>query len=107
MCSLKININRFMTRNPRANWTGEGSELLKRVNLKVSKKKFKHKKMFGTDIEGPANSNKGERQDMCEGDNGGPLMLPVTANKWVIIGWLQLKYKNAREDGCSTMMRFK
>ena len=85
-----------MTRNPRANWTGEYSKLLKRVNLKVSEKKFRHKMMLGTDIEGPANSDKGERQDTCAGDWGGPLMLPVTPNQWVIIGWLEYKYKHAR-----------
>ena len=80
-----------MTRNPRANWTGEYSKLLKRVNLKVSEKKFRHKKMLGTEVEGPANSNKGEVQDACAGDGGGPLMLPVTKNKWVLIGWFAFK----------------
>ena len=52
--------------------------------------------MLGTDIEGPANSDKGEVQDTCAGDDGGPLMLQVKGGKWVLIGWLQLKYKNAR-----------
>ena len=85
-----------MRKNPRVAWTGKQSKFLKRVNLKVSTKKFEHKLMLGTKIEGPANSDKGEVQDTCAGDDGGPLMLPVTPNQWVIIGWLQLKYKNAR-----------
>ena len=85
-----------MRYNPRALWTGQQSKLLKRVNLKVSRKKFEHKMMLGTDIEGPANSNKGEVQDTCAGDDGGPLMLQVKGGKWVLIGWLKLKYKNAR-----------
>ena len=91
-----MNIYRFALKNRQASWTGEQSELLKRVNLRVSKKKFKHRKMFGTLIEGPENSDKGERQDACAGDGGGPLMLPVKDNKWVIIGRLEYEYKNAR-----------
>ena len=85
-----MNIFRFAPNNTKqAPWTGEQSELLKRVNLRIAKKKFKHTKMFGTLIEGPENSDKGERQDTCDGDGGGPLMLPTKDNRWVIIGWLK------------------
>ena len=71
-----------------AEWTGKQSKLLKRVNLKVALKKLKHKMMLATELEGPANTPyKGEVQDACAGDGGGPLMIPVTKNKWVLIGW--------------------
>ena len=64
------------------------SPLLKRINLRVSSTAYKHEKMMGTLVEGPAASGKGEWQDPCAGDGGGPLMLPAEGtNQWVVIGW--------------------
>jgi hypothetical protein len=44
----------------------EPSPLLKYVKLQVSRKKFKHKKMFGTELEKLQN----RYQDPCSGDSG-------------------------------------
>ena len=49
--------------------------------------------MFGTELE----FKRGEYQDPCSGDSGGPLMhlTPDSdSRRWVIIGWLEYKYKN-------------
>ena len=49
--------------------------------------------MFGTELE----FKRGEHQDPCSGDSGGPLMhlTPDSdSRRWVIIGWLEYKYKN-------------
>jgi len=92
----------FALENREVPWTGRFTNLLKRVNLKVSEKNFKHTKMFGTDIEGPKNSDKGERQDTCAGDDGGPLMLPTKDNKWVIIGTLMGGGYNCQNDETAT-----
>merc|ERR1719489_644738 len=68
-------------------WTNMESPLLKRINLRVSSTAYKHEKMMGTLVEGPAASGKGEWQDPCAGDGGGPLMLPAEGtNQWVVIG---------------------
>ena len=57
--------------------------MLKRVNLMVSKKKYKKYKMFGTELE----FKRGEWQAPCSGDNGGPLMYQDSvSDRWVIIG---------------------
>ena len=83
-----MNIYRFALKNKNVPWTGRQSVLLKRVNLKVSKKKFKHTKMFGTNLE----FKRGEWQDPCSGDSGGPLMHRTQnigdsdTGRWVIIG---------------------
>ena len=46
--------------------------------------------MLGTVLNGPADSGKGEWQDVCAGDGGGPLMLPTRGTeRWVIIGSLE------------------
>ena len=82
--------HRYAQFNKDTNWTGAQSDLLKRVTLTVSKTKYNHTKMFGTLVEGPADSGKGEWQDPCAGDAGGPLMYQEpSSNKWVIIGWLE------------------
>ena len=52
----------------------------------VSNTTYKHKKMFGTDVE----RKRGEYQDPCKGDGGGPLMSRTQdsegQHRWVIIG---------------------
>ena len=52
----------------------------------VSNTTYKHKKMFGTLVE----EKRGEHQDPCSGDGGGPLMSQVKDSdgqeRWVIIG---------------------
>merc|ERR1711974_404083 len=64
--------------------TREQSTQLKRVNLRVSMKNFKHFKMFGTELKkGPD----GVYQDPCAGDSGGPLMYQDKGSgRWMLIG---------------------
>ena len=52
--------------------------------------------MFGTKIEGPGNTGglgqggkKGEIQEPCAGDGGGPLMKPIN-DKWILIGLIYM-----------------
>merc|ERR1712108_85950 len=78
---------RFTTNDDQSPWTKEQSPLLKRVDLMVSKAKFEHTKMLGTVLEEPSENGRGEWQDPCSGDGGGPLMLPARGTeRWVIIG---------------------
>ena len=65
-------------------WTKKQSTQLKRVNLRVSMKNFKHFKMFGTELKkGPD----GVYQDPCAGDSGGPLMYQDKGSgRWMLIG---------------------
>ena len=62
------------------------SNLLKRVNLKITGSTEDHPKMFGTKVE----FKRGEYQDPCSGDGGGPLMVLKdvgrTERRWVLIG---------------------
>ena len=59
------------------------SPMLKRVNLKVSTKSFKHTKMLGTLVE----KKDGVYQDPCAGDSGGPLMYQdQSSGQWILIG---------------------
>ena len=59
------------------------SPMLKRVNLKVSTKSFKHTKMLGTLVE----KKNGVYQDPCAGDSGGPLMYQdQSSRQWILIG---------------------
>ena len=59
------------------------SPMLKRVNLKVSTKSFKHTKMLGTLVE----KKNGVYQDPCAGDSGGPLMYKdKNSGRWILIG---------------------
>jgi len=73
----------FTTDNKQDRWTGQQSKLLKRVNLRVSQTRYKHKKMFGTEVE----FKRGNWQDPCAGDSGGPLIYQTPGSgRWVIIG---------------------
>ena len=59
------------------------SPMLKRVNLRVSTKSFKHSKMLGTLVE----KKNGVYQDPCAGDSGGPLMYQdQSSGQWILIG---------------------
>ena len=55
----------------KGHWSGRQSRLLKRVTLTVSEDEAKRSKyQFGTTVE----FKRGEYQDPCSGDGGGPLM---------------------------------
>jgi len=75
----------FATDDKQDHWTNQQSNLLKRVNLRVSNTRYKHTKMFGTELE----FKRGEYQDPCAGDSGGPLMYQTPdsdSRRWVLIG---------------------
>jgi len=79
----------------KGHWSGRQSRLLKRVTLTVSEDEAKRSKyQFGTTVE----FKRGEYQDPCSGDGGGPLMTYDYEDpnqhgnngraKWYIIGTL-------------------
>merc|ERR1712142_471107 len=55
------------------------SDVLRKVNLQVSHKKYNHYNMFGTKIEEKHRWGSGRYTDPCAGDSGGPLMY---WNRW-------------------------
>jgi hypothetical protein len=54
------------------------------ANQIVSTKKYKHKKMFGTDIR--LTVEKETLKDPCSGDSGGPLIYKTFEKRFVLIG---------------------
>ena len=63
--------------------TNAQSTQLKRVDLRVSMKNYRHFRMFGTDLE----KVDGVYKDPCSGDSGGPLMYrDKDSGRWILIG---------------------
>jgi len=72
------------------------SPVLKAVELTVSPKEYRHKKMFGTELSKKDNVY----QDPCSGDSGGPLMYyNQTTSRYVLIGTVQGEGYNCRTGG--------
>jgi len=80
------------------------SRKLKSVELTVSPRRFRHKLMFGTNVE----KINGVYQDPCAGDSGGPLMFyNETASKYVLIGTVQGKGYDCRTGKVSEFEGFR
>ena len=61
----------------------------------MSNTKYKMYKMFGTELK----FKRGEWQDPCSGDSGGPLMYQdPDSDRWVIIGKLEFKIQKMYKD---------
>jgi len=71
------------------------SPVLKMVQLTVSPKKYRHTKMFGTEL----SKKEHQYQDPCSGDSGGPLMFHNKAQaKYILIGTVQGHGYDCRTD---------
>ena len=70
-------------------WTAsEGqSPNLRRVDLRVSMKNYKHFTLLGTETK----QINGVYQDPCAGDSGGPLMYEdKSSQRWIVIGQINV-----------------
>jgi len=71
------------------------SPVLKAVELRVSRRKYQHKYLFGTEVI----KKDGKYQDPCSGDSGGPLMyFNRTTSRFVLIGTVYGGGYDCRED---------
>merc|ERR1712179_16850 len=86
MSAVAAGWGRFMIEQEGQEWTSKQSPVLRRVDLRVSKKKYDHFKMFGTELRKDEN---GVFEDPCAGDSGGPLMYKDRSSyRWTLIGTL-------------------
>jgi len=82
--------------------TSHQSPFLKKVELRVNPKRYKHKYVFGTKLEKIG----GVYQDPCSGDSGGPLMFyNKTTSKYVLIGTVSGEGYDCRTDTTSYFER--
>ena len=70
-------------------WTSSKGQSphLRRVDLRVSMKNYKHHTLLGTELK----KINGVYQDPCAGDSGGPLMYEDTSShRWTLIGQINV-----------------
>ena len=71
-------------------WTSKQSPVLKKVDLRVSTKNYKHLTILGTEVTKDKN---GVFEDPCSGDSGGPLMYQDKSSlRWTLIGQIRPVY---------------
>ena len=76
-------IYRTGTENVKDAGKGRSFNLLRQINLRVSKTNYNYTKLLGTETP----FKRGYYKSMCPGDSGGPLMYETQESKrWVIIG---------------------
>ena len=93
-CKLrKLNfekLRRFMLEQEGQEWTSKQSPVLKKVDLRVSTKNYKHLTILGTEVTKDKN---GVFEDPCSGDSGGPLMYQDKSSlRWTLIGQIRPVY---------------